>query len=106
MAHDSPPSCSDVHKVKLSRNSCMMSVESLYESSATLSSSAIASSKAVRAILPHQDSAAPHIGTPRSLMQGQGGSGVSQPNPSQRHFARPDKPDVRSLPPWIFCHRL
>merc|ERR1712139_598121 len=46
-----PPSWSEVHKVRLSRNNCMMSVESLYESSATLSSSAIASSNAVRAIL-------------------------------------------------------
>merc|ERR1711972_818716 len=46
-----PPSWSDVQSVRLSRNSCIMSVESLYESSETLSSSAIASSKAVRAIL-------------------------------------------------------
>merc|ERR1719238_645320 len=46
-----PPSWSEVHNVKLSRSNCMMRVESLYESSATLSSSAIASSKAVRAIL-------------------------------------------------------
>merc|ERR1719433_406815 len=46
-----PPSWSDVQSVRLSRNNCMMSVESLYESSDTLSSSAIASSKAVRAIL-------------------------------------------------------
>merc|ERR1719401_496184 len=51
MLHGSPPSWSDVHKVKLSRKSCIIRVESLYESSATLSSSAIASSKAVRAIL-------------------------------------------------------
>merc|ERR1712050_686065 len=42
---------SEVHKVRLSRKSCMIKVESLYESSATLSNSAMASSKAVRAIL-------------------------------------------------------
>ena len=45
------PSWSEVHRVRLSRKSCMINVESLYESSATLSSSAMASSKAVRAIL-------------------------------------------------------
>merc|ERR1711959_840350 len=51
-AHGSPPpSWSEVQSVKLSRNSCMMRVESLYESSATLSNSAMASSNAVRAIL-------------------------------------------------------
>merc|ERR1719353_2693491 len=50
-AHWSPPSWSDVQRVRLSRKSCMMRVESLYESSATLSSSAMASSNAVRAIL-------------------------------------------------------
>merc|ERR1712060_442062 len=46
-----PSSWSEVQSVRLSRRSCMMSVESLYESSATLSSSAVASSNAVRAIL-------------------------------------------------------
>merc|ERR1711924_119428 len=51
LSYESPPSWSEVHKVKLSRSNCMMSVESLYESSETLSSSAMASSKAVRAIL-------------------------------------------------------
>jgi len=40
-------SCSsDVHSVRLSRRSCMMSVESLYDSSSSVSSSAMASSKA------------------------------------------------------------
>merc|ERR1711982_93608 len=53
-----PPSWSEVQSVKLSRSSCIISVESLYESSATLSSSAIASSKAVRAIL-HASSGLP-----------------------------------------------
>merc|ERR1712091_776611 len=37
---------SDVQSVRLSRRSCMMSVESLYDSSESVSSSAIASSKA------------------------------------------------------------
>merc|ERR1712100_805402 len=44
-------SWSDVQRVRLSRRSCMMSVESLWLSSDTLSNSAIASSNAVRAIL-------------------------------------------------------
>lgn len=44
------PCKSDVHKVKLSRSSCIISVESLYESSLTLSNSVIASSKARLAI--------------------------------------------------------
>lgn len=50
----SPPSCgsspspwvSEVQRVRLSLNNCMMSVESLYESSLSVSSSAIASSNA------------------------------------------------------------
>jgi hypothetical protein len=37
---------SEVHKVRLSRRSCMMTVLSLYDSSLRLSSSEIASSKA------------------------------------------------------------
>jgi len=37
---------SDVQSVRLSRSSCMMSVESLYDSSSSVSSSAMASSKA------------------------------------------------------------
>ena len=41
---------SDVQSVRLSRRSCMMSVESLYDSSESVSSSAIASSKACFAI--------------------------------------------------------
>lgn len=40
------PWVSDVHRVRLSLNNCMISVESLYESSLRVSSSAIASSKA------------------------------------------------------------
>lgn len=41
------PTCmSEVQRVKLSRRSCMMSVESLYDSSPSVSSSAMASSKA------------------------------------------------------------
>lgn len=40
---------SDVHNVRLSLSSCMMRVLSLYESSFSVSSSAIASSKAVLA---------------------------------------------------------
>merc|ERR1739848_836604 len=39
-----------VHRVKLSRSSCMIRVESLYDSSLRVSSSAIASSKACLAI--------------------------------------------------------
>ena len=41
---------SDVQSVRLSRRSCMMSVESLYDSSESVSSSAIASSKACLAM--------------------------------------------------------
>lgn len=41
----SPPS-DEVHRVKLSRSNCMISVLSLYDSSESESSSAIASSKA------------------------------------------------------------
>ena len=40
------PCISDVHNVKLSLSSCIISVESLYESSLSVSSSAMASSKA------------------------------------------------------------
>ena len=39
-------SISEVQRVKLSRSNCMMSVESLYDSSDKVSNSAIASSKA------------------------------------------------------------
>ena len=39
---------SDVHSVRLSRKSCMMSVLSLYDSSPSVSSSAMASSKACK----------------------------------------------------------
>lgn len=42
-----PESCiSEVQRVRLSRRSCMMRVESLYDSSERVSSSAMASSKA------------------------------------------------------------
>lgn len=40
------PCISDVHNVRLSRNNCIISVESLYESSLKVSNSAMASSKA------------------------------------------------------------
>ena len=41
---------SEVHKVKLSLNSCIIRVESLYDSSFNVSSSAMASSKACLAM--------------------------------------------------------
>lgn len=43
---------SEVHRVKLSRRSCMINVLSLYDSSPNVSSSEIASSKACQIELP------------------------------------------------------
>lgn len=45
---------SDVHKVRLSRRSCMINVLSLYDSSPNVSSSEIASSKACQILNNHE----------------------------------------------------